>query len=121
MERRNSLYRRAVFIGTPLAFAVSAFTSCVDSKTNNIYSAVMIPDRTNVTYEPFNLSVPEGIANRVLTASIVTDRSKARPGGRPVVFDANRIIRFRQKCDRVYGEMVRAFEVDTLTETYCIG
>lgn len=267
---RFCMYRIAVFIGIPLAFVVSAFISCVDSQTNNIYSPVMIPDWTNVPYEPFNLRAPEGITNPVLTASdvtdraaafvadpfiyheegtwymffevetgcadiglatssdglnwtydrivldenfhlsypvvfkwkgtyymipecvpdyvnlyktdamdfpykwtfvnhllsgrdyadpsifrynekwwmfvgsadgrmcwlyysenlvdssswiehpsspIITDRSKARPGGRPIVFDADRIIRFTQKCDRVYGEMVRVFEVETLTET----
>jgi hypothetical protein len=45
------------------------------------------------------------------------DRSRARPAGRPIVFDGDRIIRYAQKCDVMYGEAVRAFEVTTLTTT----
>jgi len=45
------------------------------------------------------------------------DKSKARPGGRSFVFDNGRIIRIAQKCDIVYGELVRAFEVDVLSRT----
>ncbi len=45
------------------------------------------------------------------------DSSKARGGGRPFVFDTDRIIRLTQKDNLVYGEQVRAFEVDTLTRT----
>lgn len=45
------------------------------------------------------------------------DLSKARPAGRCFVFDSGRIIRLAQKCDVMYGEKVRAFEVDLLTKT----
>ena len=48
---------------------------------------------------------------------INNDRSKNRPGGRSFVFDNGRIIRLAQKNDITYGQRVRAFEVDTLTET----
>lgn len=48
---------------------------------------------------------------------VASDASLARSGGRSFVFDNNRIIRIAQKSDVVYGQQVRAFEVDTLTET----
>ncbi|MBI4687071.1 MAG: discoidin domain-containing protein [Nitrospirae bacterium] len=48
---------------------------------------------------------------------VTGDSSKARPGGRPIVFDTDRIIRFAQKDNVIYGEQVRAFEVDVLTKT----
>ncbi len=48
---------------------------------------------------------------------ISDDLSKARPAGRCFVFDGNRIVRLAQKCDLMYGEKVRAFEVDLLTKT----
>lgn len=48
---------------------------------------------------------------------IRNDLSKARPAGRSFVFDGDRIIRLAQKCDLMYGEKVRAFEVDVLTKT----
>ena len=47
---------------------------------------------------------------------VASDASLARSGGRSFVFDNNRIIRIAQKSDVVYGQQVRAFEVDTLTE-----
>ena len=47
---------------------------------------------------------------------IVNDLSKARPAGRPFNF-GGRLIRLAQKNDRVYGEAVRAFEVDTIGRT----
>ena len=43
---------------------------------------------------------------------IVVDNNKARPGGRAFIYDNDRIIRISQT-----GRRVRAFEVDTLTET----
>lgn len=46
------------------------------------------------------------------------NRSKARPAGRFVEYDQGRLIRLGQKCDVVYGEAVRAFEVDVLTRTH---
>ena len=48
---------------------------------------------------------------------VVNDKSKARPAGRPFVYDGNIIIRLAQKNDVSYGEAVRAFQVDTLTKT----
>jgi hypothetical protein len=48
---------------------------------------------------------------------VAGDASLSRPGGRSFVFDENRIIRVAQKSDVVYGQQVRAFEVDVLTET----
>ncbi len=43
--------------------------------------------------------------------------SKARPAGRTLVLKDNRIIRLAQKSDVMYGEKIRAFEVDVLTKT----
>ncbi len=48
---------------------------------------------------------------------VVNDAGKARPGGRSFVFDTNRVVRIAQKDDIIYGQRVRAFEVDQLTET----
>ncbi len=45
------------------------------------------------------------------------DTSMARPGGRSFVYNNGKIIRIAQKDDLIYGEKVRAFEVDLLTET----
>ena len=45
--------------------------------TTSFYSesGVMIPDWGSITYEPFNVSVPPGVINPVLTASDVTDKT----------------------------------------------
>lgn len=48
---------------------------------------------------------------------ITGDSSRARPGGRSFVFDNDRIIRIAQKDNILYGEEVRAFQVDVLTRT----
>ena len=48
---------------------------------------------------------------------VAGDASRARSGGRSFVFNNNRLIRIAQKCDVVYGQRIRAFEVDILTET----
>jgi hypothetical protein len=58
-----------------------------------------------------------GWVEHPLSPIVVNDRSKARPGGRPFVYDGDRVIRLAQKDDIFYGEAVRAFEVDVLTET----
>lgn len=51
------------------------------------------------------------------SSPVMSDKSKARPGGRVVVLANGRIIRHSQKCDVSYGEKVRAFEIDILTKT----
>jgi lysophospholipase L1-like esterase len=48
---------------------------------------------------------------------VFNDASKSRPGGRVLIFDNGRIVRLAQKDDVVYGEAVRAFEIDLLTKT----
>jgi len=48
---------------------------------------------------------------------ISTDINNARPAGRSIVFDGNRIIRWGMDCDPLFGQKVRAFEVDILTTT----
>ncbi len=45
------------------------------------------------------------------------DGSMSRGGGRGTVFNGTTVIRLTQKCDVVYDEAVRAFQVDTLTRT----
>lgn len=47
---------------------------------------------------------------------IVGDSSKVRGGGRPIIYQGH-ILRLTQKCDKKYGESVRAFQIDTLTTT----
>jgi len=65
-----------------------------------------------------NLTNPNSWHEHPMSPIIVDDPSRARDGGRVIVFDSDRIIRLAQKCDVSYGEAVRAFEVDALTETY---
>jgi hypothetical protein len=48
---------------------------------------------------------------------IAWGRSMSRPAGRVMVVGGNRLIRLAQKSDVVYGQAVRAFEVDVLTRT----
>jgi lysophospholipase L1-like esterase len=48
---------------------------------------------------------------------VIADTSKSRPAGRSFVFDNDRIIRLAQKNNVIYGQRVRAFEVDVLSET----
>ena len=43
------------------------------------------------------------------------DQSMARPAGRIVHFAGDRMLRYAQKCDILYGEAVRVFEIDVLT------
>ena len=45
------------------------------------------------------------------------DANISRPGGRVIVFDNNRIVRYTQDCDPYYGNQVWAFEITTLTKT----
>jgi hypothetical protein len=48
---------------------------------------------------------------------IANDPSEVRGGGRTIVFDNGRIIRLTQEGNGSYGQAVRAFEIDTLTQT----
>ena len=65
-----------------------------------------------------NLTNPSSWHEHPMSPIVVGDPSKARGGGRVVIFDSDRIIRLAQKCDVIYGEAVRAFEVDILDETH---
>jgi len=58
-----------------------------------------------------------GWVEHPMSPIVRNDASRARPAGRCFVFSGNRVIRVAQKCDGVYGEQVRAFEVDRLTRT----
>jgi hypothetical protein len=44
------------------------------------------------------------------------DANISRPGGRVIVFDNDRIVRYTQDCDPYYGNQVWAFEITTLTK-----
>jgi hypothetical protein len=46
-----------------------------------------------------------------------SDTSKSCGAGRPVLYAGNTLLRLAQKCNKYYGEAVRAFQVDTLTTT----
>jgi hypothetical protein len=48
---------------------------------------------------------------------VTAERRWARPGGRTLVLEGGRIIRFVQDCYQEYGEKLRVFEVDVLTTT----
>ena len=68
-------------------------------------------------YLYFSPNLKNGWTEHPMSPIIQNDASKARPGGRSFVFDGNRIIRIAQKDDINYGEAVRAFQVDNLTQT----
>ena len=75
-------------------------------------------DTTNSNcYLYYSDNLTSGWVQHPLSPIVVGDASKARPGGRAFVYDTNRVIRTVQKCNVVYGEKVRIFEVDTLTTT----
>jgi PKD repeat protein len=67
-------------------------------------------------YLYYSSNLTSGWVQHSMSPIVAGDASKARPGGRAFVFDTNRIIRTVQKDDVVYGEKVRIFEADTLTE-----
>ena len=75
------------------------------------------PDELRLFYS-YNLTDPASWQEHPMSPLLVNDTSEARGGGRVIVFDSGRIIRLAQKDDIGYGEAVRAFEVDTLNETY---
>jgi hypothetical protein len=66
----------------------------------------------------YNLTDPDSWHEHPMSPIITNDPSKVRGGGRVTVFDSGTIIRLAQKGDVSYGEAVRAFQVDTLNETY---
>ena len=65
----------------------------------------------------YSQTLTSGWVEHPMSPVIRNDPSKGRGGGRSFVFDGGRIIRVVQKCDVSYGEEVRAFEVDRLSET----
>lgn len=68
-------------------------------------------------YLYYSDSLATGWTEHPMSPIIADDPSKARPAGRFLLLDDNRIIRLAQKCDESYGEAVRAFEVDLLTRS----
>jgi PKD repeat protein len=75
-------------------------------------------DTTNSNcYLYYSDKLTSGWVQHPMSPIVVGDASKARPGGRAFVYNNNKIIRTVQKCNVVYGEKVRIFEVDTLTTT----
>ncbi len=79
---------------------------------------MFVSDTTNSNcYLYYSDNLTSGWIAHPLSPIVVNDSSKARPGGRAFVYNNNQIIRTVQKCDIVYGEKVRVFQVDTLTTT----
>jgi hypothetical protein len=58
-----------------------------------------------------------GWVEHPMSPIVTADASRARPGGRTFIYDYDRIIRPAQKANVVYGEGLRAFEIDILNET----
>lgn len=48
---------------------------------------------------------------------VANNSGRARPAGRTFVYGNGKLTRYAQKCDVVYGEAVRAFQIDLLTPT----
>ncbi len=67
-------------------------------------------------YYSDNLVEPSSWHSHPMNPIVSGDLSKARSVGN-VVFNNNTIIRLAQKDDVVYGQAIRAFQVDTLTST----
>lgn len=72
---------------------------------------------TNNCYLFYSQNLTSGWIQHPMSPIIRNDAGKSRHGGRSFVYDGGRIIRIVQKDDIYYGESVRAFEVDRLTET----
>lgn len=65
----------------------------------------------------FSDSLTSGWREHPMSPVVRNDRSRARPAGRFPVLADNVVIRLAQRCDSIYGQSVRAFEIDTLTRT----
>ncbi len=72
---------------------------------------------TNNGYLFYSQSLTGGWIQHPMSPIIRNNAGKSRHGGRSFVYGGGRIIRIVQKDDLYYGEQVRAFEVDRLTET----
>jgi hypothetical protein len=81
------------------------------------YTWWMFVSDTSNLYLYFSDDLTHGWIEHPMSPIISNDKSKARSGGRSFVFANDRIIRIAQKDDVVYGEQVRAYEVDILTKT----
>jgi hypothetical protein len=68
-------------------------------------------------YLYYSDSLATGWTEHPLSPVIADDPGKARPAGRFLHLANDRLIRLAMKCDEVYGEAVRAFEIDLLTRT----
>jgi len=103
---------------------VNALVSGRDYVDSNIFRYnntwwMFAPTTTFNTYLFYsdNLTNPSSWHAHPMNPIVSADASKAREGGRVIVFKGNQILRLAQKCDVSYGEAVRAFQVDTLTKT----
>jgi hypothetical protein len=82
-----------------------------------LFAPTITPSYYVYLYYSDSLADPASWHEHPSSPVVVADASEARGGGRTTIFGGNRIIRLPQKCDVSYGEAVRAFEVDTLTDT----
>jgi hypothetical protein len=74
------------------------------------------PGTSTHTYLYYSDNLTSGWTEHPMSPIVSGDRSKARPAGRPFIYNGNTLVRLAQKNNVTYGEAVRAFQVDTLTK-----
>jgi len=65
-------------------------------------------------YSSDELTEPSHWQEHPASPLVTLDRRLARPAGRVLHLAGDRLIRLAQRCDHVYGELVRAFEITQL-------
>lgn len=65
-------------------------------------------------YSSDTLEDPAAWQEHPASPLIALDRSRSRPAGHVLHLAGDRLIRLAQRCDHVYGEQVRAFEITRL-------
>jgi phenolic acid decarboxylase len=84
---------------------------------NNMWWMFTGDDSNLYLFYSYNLTDASSWHMTTNSPIVANDPAKVRGGGRVIVFDNDGIIRLTQKGDVLYGEAVRAFEVDMLTQT----
>ncbi len=108
---------------TPVAELVSGrlFADATLFRHEDLWWMFVANTQGNICWLYFSDSLEDPAAWTEHPASpiVADDRRKARPGGRVVVLEEDRIFRPAQKSYPIYGEMLRLFEVTKLTtKTY---
>ena len=105
----NWAYARTLFSGR-------AFVDPQIFRYNNKWW-IFVGDTSNSNcYLYYSSELTSGWREHPASPIVRNDASKARGGGRSFVYNNNRIIRTAQKDNPTYGEEIRAFQVDLLTE-----